>query len=139
MKLREELAHIKTDVGSLRSFAWIVGGIFLAIGVFVFLKSKNAWNLFSLIGAVLLAFGLLRPQALKMVYISWMALGLIMGLVVSPIMFSVLYFTTITPIALIMRLSGKQFLDFRLDKKSRSYWNVKKLSENIRADAENQF
>jgi len=36
-------------------------------------------------------------------------------------------------------MSGKQFLDFRFDKKILSYWNIKKPSENIRSDAENQF
>ena len=33
-----------------------------------------------------------------------------------------LFFVTITPIGLVMRLSGKDFLRLRLDKDAKSYW-----------------
>ena len=49
-------------------------------------------------------------------------IGLLMFKVVNPIVMGLLFFVTITPIGLIMRATGKDFLRMRMDKDAKSYW-----------------
>lgn len=139
MNLRDDISQIKTDPASLLSFARIVGGIFLVIGILIFFKNKNTLNVFAIAGIALLALSVTKPHWLKPIYIVWMTLGLLMVVIVSPILFSLLYFVAITPIALLMRLSGKKFLEVQIDPAVSSYWIPGKTSESIQNDAENQF
>ena len=137
--LSTELAHVKTDVKSLRSFAWIVGGIFLALGVLF--SRKHGWTLnwMSGLGVLLIVAGMMRPSSLRVVYLFWMGLGLVMGMVVAPVMFALLYFSTITPISLLMRIIGKKFLNTQFRDESNTYWLAKPKKENPQKNAENQF
>jgi hypothetical protein len=48
--------------------------------------------------------------------------GLLLHAVVNPIVMALLFFTTVTPIALILRAQGKDPLRLRRDPDARSYW-----------------
>ena len=56
----------------------------------------------------------------------WFKFGLIMGNIVSPIVMSLIYFSILTPIGLVLKLCGKDLLNERLDKNKSSYWNKRK-------------
>jgi hypothetical protein len=59
----------------------------------------------------------------------WMKFGVLLGMIVSPIIMGIIYFGIFTPIAIIMRLSGRDELRLRL-KKQKTYWiNRKTLNE----------
>ena len=45
-----------------------------------------------------------------------------MGLVVTRVILTVLFYGVITPISLLGRLCGKRFLDVRIDKARATYW-----------------
>jgi len=139
MKLMAEIRLIKTDLQSLRSFAWIVGGIFIGIGVLTAFKHGNWINSFSILGATLLILGLLIPAWLKPIYLFWMTLGLLMGLVMAPVMFGLLFYIAVTPVALLARACGKSFLDLEFRKGKPSYWIAKPKKQDIRKSADNQF
>jgi hypothetical protein len=58
-----------------------------------------------------------------------MKFGVLLGMIVSPIIMGIIYFGIFTPIAIIMRLSGRDELRLRL-KKQKTYWiNRKTLNE----------
>ena len=71
------------------SFSWMVFGIFAACGVLVEL--------------CVLA---VEPVA-RWLYKAWMGLAVVLGLVVAPVVISIIYFLVITPIGLILRATGK--------------------------------
>jgi hypothetical protein len=59
----------------------------------------------------------------------WMKFGVLLGMIVSPIIMGIIYFGIFTPIAIVMRLSGRDELRLRL-KKQKTYWiNRKTLNE----------
>jgi hypothetical protein len=59
----------------------------------------------------------------------WMKFGVLLGMIVSPIIMGIIYFVIFTPIAIIMRLSGRDELRLRL-KKQKTHWiNRKTLNE----------
>ncbi|HMB48131.1 MAG TPA: SxtJ family membrane protein, partial [Afifellaceae bacterium] len=52
----------------------------------------------------------------------WMKFGLLLHNIVNPLVMGLLFFLTITPIALYFRISGKDPLKLRLEPDARSYW-----------------
>jgi hypothetical protein len=69
-----------------------------------------------------LAAALLVPRVLAPLNRLWLMFGLLLHAVVNPIVMALLFFTTVTPIALIMRARGKDPLRLRRDPDARSYW-----------------
>jgi len=55
------------------------------------------------------------------------------------IILSLLFYLIITPIGLISRLLGKQFLELRWNKLKGSYWNIRKKENYITDHYEKQF
>ena len=59
----------------------------------------------------------------------WMKFGVLLGMIVSPIIMGIIYFGIFTPIAIIMRLSGRDELRLQF-KKQKTHWiNRKTLNE----------
>ena len=69
-----------------------------------------------------MVFGLALPKALKWVYIAWMSLALVLGLLVSTLLLTVFFYLVVTPTGLIARLLGKDFLHRKRNPKAQSYW-----------------
>ncbi|MEM7503644.1 MAG: hypothetical protein AAF417_16455 [Pseudomonadota bacterium] len=74
------------------------------------------------IGGLLVVFGLAWPAGLAPLNRAWMKLGLVLFKVVNPIVLGLIYLTTIVPIGLIMRASGRDLLSLKRDPSASSYW-----------------
>jgi hypothetical protein len=140
MKLiRQELKSLKTEPRDLRQFGLMVGGVFLALGLwFVFRhKTWHAW--FWAPGGLLIVLGGLAPRALKHVYVSWMALAVTLGLAVSTVLLTLFFYLVVTPMGLVARLCGKDFLS-RKRCEATSYWLLRDASgQKTSAEYEQQF
>ena len=119
----EEIKNIKTEKGDMRKFGIIVGIILLIIGAWIFWKEEETFKYFMGIGLFLLLSGICIPLYLKKVYWVWMVLATILGWFMTRVILSLLFYLIITPIGLISRLFGKQFVELKWDKKSKTYWN----------------
>tara|TARA_Y100000813_G_C23886605_1_gene222876 strand:+ start:261 stop:551 length:291 start_codon:yes stop_codon:yes gene_type:complete len=51
----------------------------------------------------------------------WMKLGILLGIIISPIIMGIIFFGIFTPIAFLMRLSGRDELRLHF-KKKKTYW-----------------
>ena len=71
---------------------------------------------------VFLAAGLLVPKVLKPLNRLWFLIGLGLHKVISPLVMGLLFYLTITPMALIMRLMGKDPLRRDFEPEAKSYW-----------------
>jgi hypothetical protein len=120
--IQEELQQLSKTPRDLRKFGLTVGGVFALLGAFFLWRQKPLWPWFLVPGASLMFFGLVAPRALKGVFVGWMALAFTMGLVVSTLVLMICYFGIITPLALIGRLAGKDFLSEKLNPDAKSYW-----------------
>lgn len=136
--LREEIKHLKTEPRELRNFGLLVGGVFLLLGLWFVFRDKpwHAW--FWVPGAGLIGFGLLAPRWLKRVYVFWMALGHVLGLFVSTVLLALFFYLVVTPIGLVARVIGKDFLSQRWSS-APSYWIIRPPSPLKEADYERQF
>ena len=62
-----------------------------------------------------------------------------MGWFMTRVILSLLFYLVVTPIGLIARLSGNQFLDVKMDDSQTSYWNYRKTKKDEKEDYEKQF
>ena len=138
--IREELKQLSTTPRDLRKFGLLVGGVFAAIGVWLLIKHKPAGPWLLAPGVLLMLLGWAAPTTLKPVYLCWMALAILLGIVVSTVLLTLFYFLVFTPIGLAAQLMGKDFLSRKLDRAARTYWLPRDRSVSRKpADYERQF
>ena len=138
--IREELKQLSTTPRDLRKFGLLVGGVFAAIGAWLLIRHKPAGPWFLAPSAALMLLGLVVPKTLKAVYLAWMAMALVLGIVVSTVVLTLFFYVVITPIGLATRLLGKDFLSRRLDRAAKSYWLPRdRAIPRKPADFERQF
>ena len=109
-----EIKNIKSEKSDLRKFGVSVGIILLLFAGLLFWKDRASFQVFLVIGSILLAFGLILPVILKPVYRVWMTFAIILGWFMTRAILFLLFYGVLTPIGLIMRLFGKQFLDLEV-------------------------
>jgi hypothetical protein len=138
--IHDEIKELDTSPGNLRKFGLVVGGVFGLLAVWFWWRGK-AFYPYLLIPSISLAvFGLIWPKVLKQVYLAWMSLALVLGLIVSTALLTILFYLVVTPVGLVARLSGKDFLSRKLDPNATSYWIVRDRSTSRQMkDYEQQF
>ena len=111
----------EVKIGSNKSFGVVFFIVFLIIGTYPLL-SDNEVRLWSLIISIIfLILGLLNSKLLTPLNKIWFKFGILLGRIVSPIIMGVIFFLVVTPIALIMRIIGKDLLNLKFNK-DKSYW-----------------
>ena len=105
-----------------RSFGFVFTGFFALVGG-VKLYTGHAWALYWFAGAAtFLAAALLAPRILAPLNRLWMKFALLLYAVMNPLTMALLFFLVVTPIGVVMRLGGKDFLRKRLEPDAASYW-----------------
>jgi hypothetical protein len=77
-----------------------------------------------------LILALTRPALLAPLNRTWTRVGLLLGAVVAPIVMALVYFAVITPMALIARLFGKDFLRLARDPAAPTYWLARTVQDH---------
>lgn len=97
------------DRKGLREFGLVTGGIVAGLfGLFFPWLLERAWPLWPwIVFGVLGAWGLIAPMSLRPVYRTWMRFGLLLSRVMTPLIMSIVFFVVITPVALVLKVFGK--------------------------------
>jgi hypothetical protein len=139
MNIREDIKQLQTSDRDLRKFGLMVGGVFAALGLLFLWRHKAFYPYFLGPGAALVVTGLVWPRALKWVYVAWMSVAFVLGFVMAHVILTLLFFLVITPMGLVARLTGKDFLSLKLDRAAKSYWLPRPQKPKHAADYERQF
>ena len=140
MSLFTEIAHIKSDRHELKKFGLIFGiGLFvLSVLIYAIHRRYNPLFLWQ-IPLVSILLGMIFPVLLWPFQKVWMILGIILGYIMSRVLLSLVFFLVLTPIALIARISGKDFLHREIENRAVTYWNYRDRSAKSAEDYERQF
>ena len=108
----------------LRQFAalWIVffGGLAVWQGLW---HGRAAVGIGCAVLAVTIGpLGLVRPTALRPIFVGWMVLAFPIGWVISHVILALVFYGLFTPLALVFRLIGRDALALRRSAAARSYW-----------------
>ena len=126
MNIAQELKTLKTGKSELRKFGLLVGSVFVGLGLLFWWRGKGYFPVFFVAGAPLLTLGLLFPRSLKTTYLVWMGLAFCLGLVVSTILLTLFFYLVFTPMGLLARLAGKDFLSKKMNPSEATYWMKRK-------------
>ena len=128
----------EVELPSNRKFGFFFTLVFAVAAAFSFEAVKMTWA-YAFIAAALvfLIVTLVKSDALLPLNKLWMRFGLLLGMIVNPIVFGIIFFGLFTPVATLMRLSGRDELRLKFTQK-KSHWITR--SEPIKSESfKNQF
>ena len=114
-----------TKAGSDRAFGCTVGSILMVIGAAKAFMAGTVVPVACLIfaaGALLLSLGIVAPSRLSTVNRLWSKVGTLTAKVVNPIILALLFFPVVTPMAFVLRTSGKRPLSLAPNRAAGTYW-----------------
>ena len=122
-------------LGSNRSFGIVFFAVFLLISLYPLLNNEHIkiWSL--VISLIFLILGLTNSKFLSPLNKIWFKFGLFLGKLISPLIMGVIFFLVVTPIALLMKMLGKDLLNLKFNTK-KSYWIEK---DGLKSKMKNQF
>lgn len=121
---------------SNRNFGLIFSGIFALISAYlIFFRDTLPATLIS-ISALLLIIAIFLPKILSPLNKIWFIFGNKIGSVISKIIMSVIYITTVVPTGLLFKVFRKDLLKLKKNKDIKTYW-IKKEATN--SSLKNQF
>jgi len=118
-------AQLAESEASDRSFGVVAGAFFLFLGLgrLVHHNPVRWWAVAVAALCFLIAFT--APHVLRKPKLAWLFLGFLLGRVVNPIVLGLLFVFLITPLALVMRLTGRDPLRLRRAPDAITYWQAK--------------
>lgn len=91
------------------------------------------------VAAVFLVLSLFYTDGLEKPKQLWLKFGELLHRITSPIILAFLFFIVITPTALLLKISGKDLVNRKLDPKIKSYWIKRDPPGPEPSSMENQF
>jgi hypothetical protein len=132
-------ANTEVKVGSERSFGLVFTAVFTIVALLPLTKGgePRLWALAP--AAAFLVTALFLPKALRPLNLIWFKFGLLLHKIVNPLVMGLLFFFTVMPVGVLMRMSGKDPLRLRRDSGAASYWIVRAPPGPAPETLKNQF
>lgn len=135
----EEIKKIDSSPKKVREFGWVMTIFFGILAGLFFLRKGPSAMIYLYLSAGFLVLTLILPIALKPLQKAWMTIAVLMGWVMSRVILGILFYLAMTPIALILRMTGKDLLDLKIDPAKDSYWHLRSQKDIPTSDYERQF
>ena len=125
---------------SNRKFGFFFTTVSALLGAY-FLKEESNWIayvMFAITMLFLLA-TLIKSDALLPLNKLWMQLGLLLGMIVSPIVLGIIFFGLFTPMSLLMKLFKRDELRLKLVADRNSHWKKRNADDAQTNTFKHQF
>lgn len=117
----DEPVTLPTD----RKFGFVFVVVFLLAAFSLYRHGHSLYWLFIGLAALTLLIALVKPGLLRPANKAWMALGLLLSKIVTPVVLAVLFFVIFSPIGLIMKAFGRDAMRRKISAATSSYWIVR--------------
>ena len=114
--------QVEVRRGSDKSFGLVFAFVFALLGLWLLLTAQRIQLWPFAISILLLLVSFTRPQILAPFNKLWFLFGRLLHSFVSPIIMGLIFYTTVTPIGLIMRVLGKRPIPLKFNPETKSYW-----------------
>ena len=111
----------------LRTFGLCALAFLALVGWVVFRRSGSMpiaagiWGL----GVLLAVLGFAAPQTLKPVWIVLMVVNYPIGWVLTHVVMAIIFYLVVTPVGVIMRLTGRDPMERAFDRSAKTYWKAR--------------
>jgi hypothetical protein len=130
---------INTGKPALRKFGITMAIALMVITIIILLRHKYSILPTAVAALLFSILAWIMPLALKPLYIVWMRLAFILSWFNTRVLLITVFYLFISPIAMIMKLCGRDLLDQRIDKAKKTYWLPKDKNWQIAQDYERRF
>lgn len=137
--IRHEIQHINASRSALRNFAFVLGLLLLSMGILSWYRDRPLWFAFVAGGLLLSALAFVKPHWIRPVYFVAAGIAAVIGYFLSRLILFVVFAFVLTPIALLVRLFGKDPMQRRLDPKAGTYWITREKKTKTLEEYERLF
>ena len=123
-------------LASNRSFGLVFFLFFFIIALWPLKSDSDIRIVPLLISFIFLILGIVNSNLLKPLNFIWMKFGLMLGKFMNPIIMGFVYYLTVVPVGLILKILNKNLLNIKKKNDQKSYWITKKKSQST---MKNQF
>ena len=116
------MSYNNIPVSTEKSFGIVFSVVFLVIALYPLMESEEIHIWAISISVVFLFLAYFIPSLLSVPNKLWFKFGMCLSSIVSPIVMAFVYFITVLPTGLIMKLLGKNLLNKNFDKNVKTYW-----------------
>ena len=121
------------ELPSNKKFGFFFTFVFAILAFYFLFIDSILWaQAIAILAVLFLLITVIIPQALLPLNRLWMRLGLLLGMIVSPIVLGIIFFGLVTPYGVVMRMFGRDELRLNFTKKL-SHWISR--SESIKSDS----
>ncbi|MFC2094597.1 SxtJ family membrane protein [Bacteroidota bacterium] len=126
--VKHELDNLDLSEKNLKKNGFVIGVANLIAGGLIYILFSNLYiSIFLIIlGLIIILSSFLFPKKLSFFYKVWMGFAFAVGWIISRILLAAIFIIIVSPIAIIAKLFGKQFLDLKFHDNKSSYWIQKK-------------
>ena len=107
---------------SNRSFGTLFVVVFALLGGYWWWRNNTYFPWAFGLSALTLLVTLVKPDWLAPANRAWMKLAELLHRVVSPVALCIMFFCVLTPMALVIRMTGRDAMKRRFDPAARTYW-----------------
>ncbi len=137
---RQQMSDHPVDKKALRSFGFLMGGVFSFIGAILLYKGKmTAVMVFGGLAAVFILPALICPSLLAGVHAKWMRFAEVIGAFNAKVILSLMYMMVFTLSRAMLFVLRKDLLQRKFDPSLDSYWSDREPMGNDPKRYEKQF
>jgi len=127
----------KEKVGTERQFGLVFAAVSAIVGAVLYWTGSAYWTVALATSIGFLVVALWIPNLLRWPNRFWLGFGALLHKVMQPIILGILFYGTITPIAILLRIAGKDPLNLKFCTKAETYWITRK--KDLAHSMSNQF
>jgi hypothetical protein len=116
------VARRKIAAGSNRAFGIVFAVLFGIIALWPVMSGAWPRPWASVVAGAFLVVALFAPWLLSPLNRAWFYFGLALHRVINPIVMGIIYYGTVVPMGLLLKLRGKDLLRLKRDPSAASYW-----------------
>lgn len=132
--------HVAEIKGSSdRAFGLVFSTAFALIAFYPLIDGRSIRPSSLIASGVFLALALFVPAALAPANRLWTKFGELLHCVVSPVALGIVFFLSVLPVGLLMRLFGKDPLRLKIDRDAATYWINREPPGPTAESLNNQF
>jgi len=120
--LKERWKQVAVEPGRVRNFGLMLAGLLILIGTVAWIRDHGHYGVLWLFGLLVLFVTFRAPRACSDWYRAWMVAAGAISWVLLRVILGAFFYLVLSPMACVMRLFGKDFLEESLNRQAISYW-----------------
>lgn len=130
-------SNFKVKKPSNKFFGYTMSVILLIICAYAYVFHNNFLIILIVCSIFMMLISFFKPSYLGILNNLWFRIGILLGLIVSPIVMFLIYLITFFPIGFILRIFNKDLLLIKKNNSAKSYW-IKYINDGNKS-MKNQF